>query len=288
MIKRLLFTGQRSLNIGLVALSLMVVTIPVALTGCSAAPAFTDSASAFSDSTINEAGSTTVQPLAEKLANAYMKIHNDMTVVIQGGGSSVGIRSVADGVVDIGASSRQLNADDPPLVTHLIAIDSLAVIVHQNNPVKDLSLTQIKDIFSGRIRDWAEVGGQPGAIHVAAREEGSGTRTTFDDLVMKKDRLEARAILQSSNGAIHQVVSRDELAIGFLSFNYVSPAVRPLKIDSVPVSFETAQSGAYPLTRPLYFLTREAPTGAVKSFLDFCASPEGRQILIGEGYVPPP
>jgi phosphate transport system substrate-binding protein len=277
-----LFSGKKALGV----FSLYLAATALVLAGCGANPSLPPDDSA-AGGTINEAGSTTVQPLAEKLAHAYMALHDNATVVIQGGGSSVGIRSVADGVVDIGASSRELNADDPPLVTHLIAVDSLAIIVHQDNPVRNLSLAQIKDIFSGRIKDWAAVGGNPGAIHIAAREEGSGTRTTFDNLVMEDERLESRAILQSSNGAILQVVSRDEHAIGFLSFNYISANVRALEIDGVPVSFETAQSGAYALTRPLYFVTRETPVGLVKSFLDFCTSPQGRQVVTEQGYVPP-
>jgi len=277
-----LFSGRKTFAV----FPLYIAAAALILAGCGASPSPSPDNPA-SGGTINEAGSTTVQPLAEKLAHAYMAMHDDTTVVIQGGGSSVGIRSVADGIVDIGASSRELNADDPPLVTHLIAIDSLAVIVHRDNPIKNLSLAQIKDIFSGHINDWAAVGGNPGAIHIAAREEGSGTRTTFDELVMEDDRLKSRAILQSSNGAILQVVSRDEHAIGFLSFNYISAGVRALEIDGVPVSFDTARSGAYPLTRPLYFITRETPSGLVKSFLDFCASPQGRQVVAEEGYVPP-
>jgi len=131
--------------------------------------------------TITENGSTTVQPLAEKLAGAFKAKNPDINVVIQGGGSAVGIKSVNDGTVDIGAASRELTATDPTLVKHLLARDGIAIIVHPSNPVTSLTKQQVIDIFSGNITNWSQVGGQNQSIDVVAREEGSGTRTAFQD-----------------------------------------------------------------------------------------------------------
>jgi phosphate transport system substrate-binding protein len=130
--------------------------------------------------TVTEAGSTTVQPLAEKLAEAFKSENPETTIVIQGGGSSVGIKSCNDGTVDIGAASRELKADEPNLVKHLLARDGIAIITHPSNPVTGLTREQVKDIFSGKITNWSQVGGEIKEIYVVAREEGSGTRTAFE------------------------------------------------------------------------------------------------------------
>lgn len=237
--------------------------------------------------TITESGSTTVQPLAEKLALAFSVLNPDIKVIIQGGGSSVGIKAVNDGTVDIGAASRELNDSDPALVKYLLAHDGIAMIVNPANPVNSLTKNQIKDIYSGKITRWSQVGGSDDEIHVSAREEGSGTRTAFEDLVMGRDtNIVKRAILQSSNGALMQVVSSDEDAIAFISFGYlVDLKIKALSIDGAAANEADAKSGNYPLVRPLYFLTKSQPDGLVKAFLDYCTGPEAQNIVTEEGYV---
>jgi len=235
---------------------------------------------------ITEAGSSTVQPLAEKLAEAFKAENPDVGVTIQGGGTSVGIKSCNDGTVDIGAASRELKADEPNLVKHLIARDGIAIIVHPSNTVTGLTKEQVRDIFSGSITNWSQVGGQNKSIDVVAREEGSGTRTAFEEMVMGKDALvKADAILQPSNGAIKTAVSSDSQAIGFISFGYIDSSVKALAIDGVAATEQNAKSGSYPVVRPLYFLTKTQPTGLVKDFIDFCAGTEGQKIVAEEGYI---
>ena len=236
--------------------------------------------------TITENGSTTVQPLAEKLAGAFKANNPDVNVVIQGGGSAVGIKSVNDGTVDIGAFSRELTAADPNLVKHLLARDGIAVIVHASNPITNLTKEQVRDIYAGNITNWNQVGGQNKAIHVVAREEGSGTRTAFQDLVMGKNALiKSDAILQPSNGAIKTAVSSDSQAIGFISFGYIDSSVKALAINGAAATEENAKNGTYSLVRPLYFLTKRQPTGLVKDFIDFCTGTEGQKIVAEEGYI---
>lgn len=235
--------------------------------------------------TVTEAGSTTVQPVAEKLANAYMAEHPDIKIIIQGGGSSTGIKSCNDGTVDIGAASRELKSNEPALITHLLARDGIAIVTQASNPVSGLTTEQVKDIFAGNITNWSEVGGDDHAIVVVAREEGSGTRTAFEELVMKGALISGDAILQPSNGAIKTTISTTPYSIGFLSLGYVDTSVKALAIDGVIATEGNAQNGTYPIIRPLYFLTKEQPTGAVEDFIDFCRSSAGQDIVEDEGYL---
>jgi len=235
--------------------------------------------------TITENGSTTVQPLAEKLAGAFKAKNPDVNVVIQGGGSAVGITSVNAGTVDIGAASRELTSADPPLVKSLLARDGIAIIVPPSNPVTNLTKDQVIAIFSGNITNWSQVGGPNKAIDVVAREEGSGTRTAFQDLVMGKALIKADAILQSSNGALKMAVSSDPQAVGFLSLGYLDSSVKALAMNGVAATEENAKNGTYPIVRLLYFLTKTQPTGIVKDFIDFCTGPDGQKVVAEEGYI---
>ncbi len=235
--------------------------------------------------TITTSGSTTVQPLAEKLANAFMAANPKVKIIVQGGGTSVGIKAVDQGTVDIGAASRELTSSEPALKIFTLARDGIAIIVHPSNPVNDLTRSQIVDIFSGKITNWKEVGGPDKTIHVVAREEGSGTRTAFQEMVMGKETIAKNAILQSSSGAIAQVVKRNSQAISFDSFGYVDNTLKALSVDGVAATVENAKNGKYPIVRPLNFLTKNEPTGVVKAFLDFCQSDAAQKIISGEGYV---
>jgi phosphate transport system substrate-binding protein len=235
--------------------------------------------------TITEAGSTTVQPVAEKLAEVFKADNPDVNIVIQGGGSSVGIKSCNDGTVDIGAVSRELKSSEPDLVKHLLARDGIAIITHPSNKVTGLTKEQVKDIFSGKITNWSEVGGENKEIFIVAREEGSGTRAAFEELVMGEELIKADAILQPSNGAVRTAVSSTPQSIGFISFGYLDSSVKSMAIDGVAGTVDNAKNGAYPIIRPLYFLTKEQPTGLVKDFIDFCLGAEGQKVVVEEGYI---
>lgn len=140
-------------------------------------------------SRIQIAGSTSVQPVAEKLAQAYTKKHPNVKINVQGGGSSVGITQAKQGTIDIGTSSKDLKPDERQgLSVYLIGRDGIAIIVNKNNPINDLSKSQIRDIFSGKIRNWKEVGGPDAKINVITREAGSGTRKSFEEVVMKNEK----------------------------------------------------------------------------------------------------
>jgi phosphate transport system substrate-binding protein len=254
---------------------LLIISLLIALPACSG-----------TTEEITEAGSTTVQPLAEQFAEAFKVTHPDVVVTIQGGGSSVGVKSAADGTVDIGAASREIKPDEPELVKHLIAKDGIAIIVHPSNEISDIDKDKVKEIFSGNITNWSDIGGPDEQITVVAREEGSGTRGAFEEMVMDEELITNTAILQSSNGALRTTVANDPNAIGFLSLGYVDNMVKALSINGIPCSTATALDGTYPIVRPLYFLTATEPTGLVKEFLDFCTGIEGQTIVEEEGYIP--
>jgi phosphate transport system substrate-binding protein len=239
--------------------------------------------------TVTEAGSTTVQPLAELLADEFMQKNQDVQITIGGGGSSVGVTSVKNGTVDIGAASREIKEEELPIVKHLLARDGIAIVVKPGNPVTALTKAQVRDIFGGVITNWKDVGGPDHAIDVVVREAGSGTRAAFEEMVMAKPEpavaIVSTALQQNSNGGVKQVVGGDSYAIGFISFGYVDSTVKALSIDGIDATAENAKSGTYPIVRPLYFLTKEEPTGLVKDFIDFCLSDAGQAIVADEGYI---
>ena len=267
-------TVQRAVAIVVVLLAMSVMAV-----GCGRQSA----------GTITEAGSTTVEPVAERLAAEYMQKHPDIQVITGGGGTAVGITSVNNGLVDIGAASRELKADEPQLVKHLLARDGIAIITNPKNPVGGLTKDEARKIFGGLITNWKDVGGSNHAITVVVREEGSGTRTAFEEMVMAKPepavQVTNRALQQNTNVGIRTYVAGNDYAIGFISFGYLNDTVKALSIDGAEATEEDARSGTYPIVRPLYFLTKEAPTGLVKQFIDFCLSAEGQAIVAEEGYI---
>ena len=235
--------------------------------------------------TITEAGSTTVQPLAEKFAGTFMEMYPKVKVTVQGGGSSVGVKSADDGTVDIGAASRELKSSEPTLVKHVLCRDGIAIVTDPANAVSDLSKDQVRQIFAGEVGNWSEVGGSNEDIIVVAREEGSGTRAAFEEMVMDESLITNLAILQPSNGAIRTTIAITPNSIGFVSFGYLDASVKALAVDGVEGNIENAKNGSYPILRPLYFLTKETPTGLVKEFIDFCLGSTGQSIVEDEGYI---
>jgi len=258
----------------LIPVALLLVAVG-ALAGCGGA----------TEGTITIAGSTTVQPLAEKLAGVFEEDNPDASILVQGGGSSVGVTAAADGTVDIGAASRELKESEPALVKHLLARDGVAIVVHPSNEVTGLTTEQVRDIFAGVITNWNEVGGTDKSITVIAREEASGTRAAFEELVMEDELITAEAILQISNGSLRMAVSTTPASIGFLSFGYLDSSVEALAIDGVEATAENAKDGSYPVVRPLYLLTKEEPEGLTKDFIDFCLGEDGQEIVSQEGYI---
>ena len=239
-----------------------------------------------SNAAVIVAGSTSVQPYAEILAEEYAIAYPGNNVDIQGGGSSAGIQAAASGTADIGMSSRALSDKEQGFWVIEIAKDGLAMIINPKNPIKSLTLEQIRGIYMLNITNWSELGGADARIHVITREEGSGTRGKFEDLVMDKNKITPRAIVQDSNGAVRQLVSNDVNSIGFISLGLVDSTVKALWLDGTEPSWENVINGSYTLYRPFLFVTGAEPEGQTKHFIDFVLSPEGQQLLANEGLIP--
>jgi phosphate transport system substrate-binding protein len=235
--------------------------------------------------TLTIAGSTSVQPFAEKLAEIYMQHHPGLLINVQGGGSSAGIMAVQQRAADIGASSRELNKAEKNLYETVIAWDGIAVIVNPACKLEDLSLEKLQQIFEGKITNWAALGLKPHGLHVITREEGSGTRTAFEELVMKKTEITQQALVQDSNGAVREIVANDPNAIGYISCGLVNNQVKPLAIDRITPTGQNIKKNAYKLTRRFLFVTLQKPEGPLKEFDDFVLSQKGQMVLEKEGLI---
>jgi len=268
----------------LVSLAALTIVSLVLAAGCGGGgPAGGDSNQGELSGRITEAGSTSVLPLAEQFALAFMAKHPKVTVTYTGGGSGAGVKQCSEGTVDIGAASRDLKMNEADLVSYPVARDGVAVIVNTANPVSDLSVEQVARIFEGEIVDWSQVGGNPGGITVYSREEGSGTRDCFESKVTED--VTNAAITKKSNGEMQLAVQSDVSGIAYVSLGYIE-GVKALSLGGVECSVATCQSGEYPIVRRLYFLTKGMPGEPVKAFIDFCRSPEGQEIAEDMGYIP--
>lgn len=242
-----------------------------------------------SHSRIVVVGSTSVQPYAEILAEAYEKQYSGYQVDVLGGGSSAGITAISEGNADIGMSSRSLTEEEQVFDSKVIAKDGLALIVHPDNPVIDLSLQQIRDIYLCKITNWSEFGGDDKEIHVISREEGSGTRSAFEELVMEKQSIHPKTIVQSTNGAIRGIVAEDPYAIGYISLGLIEQEginpVKGLNLDGVAPTAENIINGSYRLFRNFLFVTNNEQSESTRHFIEFVLSPEGQKILVNEGLI---
>lgn len=241
------------------------------------------------------AGSTSVKPLSEELARIFMEKHPDVKIHVHGGGSTAGIRAAYEGAAEIGSSSRDLKPEekDLGLKEFKIAGDGIAVVVHPENAVEDLTVEQVRKIFSGEITNWKEVGGSDAKIGVVSREEGSGTRGSFEDMVMKYEvageereaELTPDAAIQNSTGAVRATVAGDPNAIGYMSLGYVDESVKAVKIDGVEPTVDNILAGKYEIARPFLYLTKGEPEGVVKAYIDWVLSEEGQAIIEGEEFI---
>lgn len=247
----------------------------------------TSSESSTLSGTVKIAGSTSVQPLAEELADKFMENNPDANISVQGGGSSAGVESASKGTAQIGTSSRELKNEEKGLglTETVIAKDGIAVIVNSSNNLTDLKIDQIKKIFTGEVKDWSQVGGKKGPITVVIREEGSGTRDAFQELALGKEaKFVGNAVVQNSTGAVKTAVSKDANAIGFISLGSVDGAVKALKVDGVQPTEATVLNGSYKISRPFLFLTKGEPDALTKAFVDFVLGDEGQKI-VSEKYI---
>lgn len=235
---------------------------------------------------VNIAGSTSVMPFTEKLAEYFMVGHPEYIVNVQSGGSTAGIQACMNGTVHIGMSSRELKEEEKVLNEIVICYDGIAVIVNPKNPITNLSIEKVKDIFSGKIKNWKELGWIDRKIDAVTREEGSGTRGAFEELVMHKALIDDGIMVQDSNGSVKEVVATDPYAIGYVSLGMVDSKVKALRIDESEPSIENIKQKKYKVVRPFLYLTKGKPDPNAQTFIDFVLSKEGQNILKKEGLVP--
>lgn len=257
-----------------------------------AAASISLTASAFAEKIVIE-GSTTVLPIAQRAAEVYMEKNPDADITVRGGGSGVGIASLIDGTCDIADSSRPIkeaelekavaNSKDPK--ANVVAMDGIAVITHPSNPLSGLTKKQLKDIYTGKISNWSELGGANEQIVVISRDTSSGTFEAFGELALNKEKVRSDALMQASNQAVASTVAQTPQGIGYVGLGYITSDVKALDIDGVKADKETVLSNKYPISRPLFMYTNGTPQGAVKSFLDFVLGAEGQKLAEEEGFV---
>ncbi len=238
-------------------------------------------------------GSTTVLPIAQRAAEEFMEKNDKVDISIRGGGSGVGITSLIEGNCDIADSSRSIKDEelgkavsrgkDPK--ANVIAMDGIALIVNASNEVSELSRQQVKDIYTGKISNWSQVGGSDSPIVVISRDSASGTFEAFAEMALDKQKVRRDALMQASNQAVASVVFKTPGGIGYVGLAYMSGSVKPVKLDGAVPSRETVLSKQYKLSRPLFMYTNGKPAGVVKDFIDFILSKEGQRLVDEEGFV---
>jgi len=164
-------------------------------------------------------------------------------------------------------------------------MDGIAVIVNPSNNISALTRKQVRDMFTGAVNDWSEVGGSGGKIVAISRDSSSGTYEAFGELALEKKKVRPDALMQASNQAVASAVAKTPGAVGYVGLGYITDSVKAVTIDGVTASKETVLSNKYPLSRPLFMYTNGEPKGAVKAFLDYVLSEEGQKIVDEEGFV---
>jgi len=241
--------------------------------------------------TLQIAGSTTVQPVAQAAASAYMDENDNVEILVSGGGSSVGVTSAADGTADIGMASRELKDSEktanPDLKVTVIAKDGIAIIVHTSNTVSGLTKEQVAEIYKGEITNWQEVGGPNASIVLVGRDSASGTRASFEEILgIEGSELSSAMLEEQSNGGVYETVKGNQYAVGYVGLGYVKDDVKGVPVDGIAPSIANVQGGTYPISRSLNMITKGEPTGLAKEFLDFILSADGQAIVEDKGFVP--
>jgi len=235
--------------------------------------------------TVTIAGSTSVMPFIEKLAEYFMLDHPDYTIDVQGGGSTAGVQACVNRTVDIGMSSRNLKEDEKLLTDIKICNDGIAIVINPDNPTYNLTIEQVRDIFNGRIKNWKVLGWVDREIDAVSREEGSGTRGSFEDLIMDKMEIDDGIMVQDSNGSVKEVIATDPYAIGYISLGLLDERVKGLSIEGAAPTVENIKAGTYSIVRPFLFLINGDPEEKARAFIDFVLSREGQTILQKEGLI---
>jgi len=222
-----------------------------------------------------------------------MSQNEGISVLVSGMGSSAGIEAAVSGTAEIGTSSRELHdGEGEDLVDIPIAYDGIAAIVNPHNPVDEITTEQLRAIYSGKVTNWSEIGGEDLPIDIINRDESSGTRDAFASNIMDGERFDVGAVILPGTGQVREVVARSRGAIGYISVGFVDPRfgtdpVKALVLDGVAPTDDNVANGSYPISRVLHFFTNGEPEGATLQYIKYVLSPEVQQgAVIEAGYLP--
>lgn len=239
-------------------------------------------------------GSTTVGPIAKAFAEYYMARHPGVNITVSESGSGNGAKALINAACDIATMSRPMKDSEKKAaeqagilpIEHIVAMDGIAVVVHPSNPVKALTVDQVRAVFKGEIRSWKELGGPDLPIVVISRDTSSGTYEAFEALVMKGEKMGEKSEYVGSNGAIRQRIMSTPAAIGYVGLGFMDE-VKALVVNGVAPTPETVTDRSYPVSRPLYMYTNGRPkAGPVAEFIGLSRTAEGMRIVEDIGFVP--
>lgn len=233
-------------------------------------------------------GSTSVQPILEAARDEFMAQNPDVTVEYNGTGSSDGVTGANEGTYMFGCASRELKEEEKAygMTAQEFALDGVAVIVHPSNGVADISVEDIAKVFKGEITNWKELGGNDAPIVVVSREDGSGTRGAFEEIVGFEDELTDKANVVEGNGAVQTTVAGNENAIGYVSFTYINETVKALTVEGTEATAENVKNKSYPVQRPfMIFFHEDEMNDASHAFVDFIMGDEGQALVEEEGAI---
>ncbi|MFR9252845.1 MAG: phosphate ABC transporter substrate-binding protein [Oscillospiraceae bacterium] len=247
-----------------------------------------DTPAASVSGTVSTDGSTSMEKVIGALSESYMAANKDVTVNYNPTGSGAGITAVQEGTCDIGLSSRALKDEEKAagLKETVLAYDGIAIIVHPDNPVSDLSIEQIAKLYTGEITNWKDVGGSDAEVVLIGREAASGTRDGFESITGTKDKCQYRQEL-TSTGDVITAVSQNPDAIGYASLAAIKDSVKALSVDGVTPSEATVKDGSYQVQRPFVLVTVEGKvlSAAAQSFFDYATSADAADIIAKAGAV---
>ncbi len=239
-------------------------------------------------------GSTTVLPITMKAIDTYKSIKPEVSISVEGSGSSNGIKALIGNNCDIANSSREMKKEEMAQAKQggqkikeiAVALDMIVPVVHPSNKVKNLTKDQLKGIFEGSITNWNQVGGEDMNIVVVSRDSSSGTFECWHELVMSKKDVRKDALMQASNGAVVSTVANNKKAIGYIGFGYMDNAVKGLDVNGIVPTIKNGKSGKYPVSRKLYMYVNEKNySSESKAFVNYLLSKEGQKLVVEAGYI---